>query len=211
MKTLLVASALLLGGCALTSKGEALSVRYFSPEQTPARLTSAEQGGVPRANAKEIRLGRVTSGQHLRDKIVYRDNDWEVGFYEDRRWTEKPETYVRRELGRTLFEERGLERAVSGAAPTLDVELLSFEELRLARGRFARISLRAVLYGDDRVLFEETFTVDRPVAARDPNAFVAAMAEALHASAELVAQRVIAASAAPPSTPPSPSPSPKAP
>jgi cholesterol transport system auxiliary component len=192
MKPYVLLVAGFLGGCALTSKGDALTIRYFSPEQAPVRLTSSETGGAPQANAKELRLGRITSGQHLRDKIVYRDNDWEVGFYDDRRWTERPETYVRRELARALFEDDGLTRAVSGPAPTLDVEVLSFEELKLARGHFARIAVRAVLYGDDKVLFEETFTVDRPVASNDPSALAAAMAEALHATGEMVGKRVTA-------------------
>jgi ABC-type uncharacterized transport system auxiliary subunit len=190
-------------GCALTSKSELVAVRYFTPEHDKPRLTSAGAGERPsraRAPARALALGAVTSGSNLRERIAYRDGAHEIGYYEDQRWTERPETYVRRELGRTLFEERGFERTVEGGAPELDVEVLAFDELRLANGaRAARVQLKLLLWQGQDVLVEETLTVDRPVAARQPRIedFVAAMAAALDDAAEQVAQRVAQALAAP--------------
>jgi ABC-type uncharacterized transport system auxiliary subunit len=191
---LLVAGAT---GCALTSKSELVAVRYFTPEHDKPRLTSAGAGDRP---SPALALGAVTSGSNLRERIAYRDGAHEIGYYEDQRWTERPETYVRRELGRTLFEERGFERTVEGGAPELDVEVLAFDELRLANGaRAARVQLKLLLWRGQDVLVEETLTVDRPVAARQPRIedFVAAMAAALDDAAEQVAQRVAQALAAP--------------
>src|SRR5262245_40298154 len=112
-----------LGACALTSKGDALRIRYFTPESTHVRVTSASPGcpiptgagsacPVP-ANAwdhhtRAVELGRVWSGLHLREKIAYRDGAFEVGYYDDLRWTERPEVFVRRTLGRTLYEDHGM-------------------------------------------------------------------------------------------------------
>jgi cholesterol transport system auxiliary component len=138
----------------------------------------------------------------LRERIAYRDAAYEVGYYEDQRWTERPEIYVRRELTRTLFEERGFRRVLGGVAPTLDVEVLAFDELRLPMGRAARVELKVVLFEDRNVIWEETLTVDRSVATSTAKIedVVAAMAEALDVAAEQVATRVAAAIAARPQT-----------
>jgi cholesterol transport system auxiliary component len=217
----LALSLLLAAGgsaCALTSKGEALTIRYFTPEHAPVRLTGATvsrspaaQGAPSRQGASRgtpLRLGRITSGSDLRERIVHRESGAEVGFYDDRRWTERPQTYVRRALSRTLFEERGFDRVISGAAPTLDVEVLAFEELELPAGHVARIRLRVVLHDDTRALLEETLTVDRPAAGGGTAAFASAMGDALVALSERVASdvaaRVATATAAPPACAPPP-------
>jgi cholesterol transport system auxiliary component len=188
---LLVAGA---GGCALTSKAEVVEIRYFSPEQVKPRLTGAASSpaslrGAPN-NALELRLGRVSSGPNLRDRIAFRDAAYELGYYENWRWTERPETFVRRELGRTLFEEHGLHRVFGGAAPTLDVEVIAFDDLRLEKGRAARLQLQLMLSTSDGVIWEDTITIDHPVSTEKPKIedVVGAMAAALQEAAEQVAQ-----------------------
>ena len=134
-----------------------------------------------------MRLGRVTSGSNLRERIAFRDDAFELGYYEDRRWTERPETFVRRELGRTLFEDRGFKRALSGDAPTLDVEVIAFDELKLATGHGVRVQLKVMLMGDHDMIAEETLTVDRPVAGGKNAKFedvVVAMASALEGACD---------------------------
>jgi cholesterol transport system auxiliary component len=180
--------ALSASGCALTSKGEALSVRWFSPETVRPRITSAETAKDAGESARPtLELGRITSGLHLRDKIAYRDAAFEVGYYDDRRWTERPEVFVRRSLARTLFEERGIRRALAGGAPVLDVEVIAFEEIR-GPSPAARIQLRVLVHDDRHALVEKTITVDRPIAGRPGiDGLVQAMAEALDAAADDVA------------------------
>ena len=157
MKKLLL--ALFLSGCALTSKSEPLDVRYFTPEKVKPQLTSASER--PQGDALTLELGRISSGSNVREKMAFRDASWEVGYYEDRRWTERPEAFVRRELGRTLFEERGFRRSISdGAAPTLEIELIAFEEIRAKPLHVARVQLRMILHDCRDVLHEETITVD---------------------------------------------------
>jgi cholesterol transport system auxiliary component len=177
-----------LSGCALTSKADALSVRYFTPEQTKPRITSAPSDGAAPRNGIALELGRVSSGVHLRDKIAYRDAAFEVGYYEDKRWTERPEIFVRRELSRTLYEEHGLRRALAGQAPILEVEVVAFEEVRLPT-LAARIQLRIIVHDDRTTILEKTITVDRPLPAGSSgiDGLVQAMAQALDAAAEEVA------------------------
>lgn len=143
-------------GCALTSKADALSPRYFSPEP----LNAARSAKL--AMVHELRLGEVSAAGHLDDRIAYRIGQSEMGFYDARRWTENPEAYLRRALERDLFEDRGLSRIVAGDAPILDVELTAFEELRGQPAR-ARVSLTFLLRDERHSYLERTLALERVV------------------------------------------------
>jgi cholesterol transport system auxiliary component len=194
---LLVAAASLLGACALTSKSEPLLTRYFSPDYigAPPRQAVPTSAGAGRG---QLRLGDVRGGSHLRERILYRDRDDALGYYEQRRWTERPEDYLRRALARALFEERGMQRVVAGAAPTLEVELVAFEEIRAPR-RKVRLEAVILLHDERIVRLEETVTIERPVRSQsedDVGAVVRALAEALRLSVTYIADRVTAEVAA---------------
>jgi cholesterol transport system auxiliary component len=185
-------------GCALMSKGEAASPRYFSPnrEQAPA-------AGEQQAQPLELRMGRIEPAAHIEERMAYRVSATELGYYDDRRWTEPPEEFVRRALEEELFERRGFQRVISGDAPTLDVEVLSFEELRQGAPR-ARLSLAVTLRNDRRALLDRTISVDVPLAqkaasgqpepgdADDAPALAEAMADALARATRQVAEQVSA-------------------
>lgn len=191
--------ALVASGCALTSKGDALVVRWYTPESPRPTLTSVAPRPVP-TETPRVQLGRVSSGVNLREKIAYRDSTFEQGYYDDRRWSQRPEAYVRRALERTLFEEHGFRRALAAQAPVLDVEVVSFEEV-LGPGAVhaARIQLKTVLHDEREVLLERTLTVERLVdpSARDFSGVVQAMAQALEALAEEVTSDVARVATAP--------------
>ncbi|HEY5960255.1 MAG TPA: ABC-type transport auxiliary lipoprotein family protein [Polyangiaceae bacterium] len=177
-----------LSSCALTSKADLVEPRYFSPERVELREQARPGTSVlPIA----VRLGRVASSADLREHIAHRDTEFELGYYDDLRWNERPEAYVRRAISRALFERHGLPHAQMGNAATLELELVAFEELRLPKLHAARIRLRALLYQNDRVLLEQTVTTDRalPKDARIDDV-VAAMATALEAAAETIATKV---------------------
>jgi cholesterol transport system auxiliary component len=152
------AGGALLSGCAIFSKAEQMSPRYFSP------ATDLMPGGVqPGEPSKlELRLGQIDSAAHLEERIAYRLSDTELGYYQDRRWTEPPEEYLRRALAHELFERRRLGRVVAGAAPTLDVELVSFEQVRHGPPR-ARLALRFSLRDERRSLLERAIVVEEPL------------------------------------------------
>jgi len=182
--------------CALTSKADLVDIRYFSPERVKPRSDGEGANVAPAPavsdGALQLRLGRVSSGPNLRERIAYRDTTYELGYYEELRWTERPETYVRRQLGRSLFETHGMRRALDGAAPTLDVEVVAFDELRIAKGRAAQVQLKVILYDDNGVIFEDSLSVESPIAGAAPKIedVVAAMAAALDAAADLVSGKV---------------------
>lgn len=173
------------GACALANKAEPVSIRYFNPELIPTtkpRLGTAAGAG--------LRLGRISSGSGLRERIAYRAHHYETGYYDNLRWTERPETYLRRALTRTLFEAHGLQGVLSGDSPTLDVELLAFEEIRRAAQCVGHIRLRFTLYQERRVLLERTLDFERVAQGNGFERVVAALAEALNAGAETVATEI---------------------
>jgi uncharacterized lipoprotein YmbA len=151
--------ALFSAGCALTSKAEVLTPRYFSPE--PARTARSPQAPV----GLELRLGQVSAASHLDERIAYRVGGSEMGFYEDQRWTENPEAYLRRALERDLFEQRGLSRIITGDTPILDIELTAFEELR-GEPKKARVAVTFSLRDERRAVIERSLDLQRPLAQR---------------------------------------------
>jgi cholesterol transport system auxiliary component len=202
-RTLILAAlpALFALGCALTSKSDPIVPRYFTPER------AVDVAGSPQRSpglGVELRLGHVTHASHLDERLVYRDSDYELGYYQERRWTEAPDEYLKRRLARVLFEERGLRRVVGGAAVTLDVDLVAFDEIRAPK-RLARVQVIVRLSDQRLVRWEETLTVDEPLAAAStgdgPDATVAALGAALREIVGRIADRVVSELAAPPAVP----------
>lgn len=175
-------------GCALLVKAETVKPRYFSVD---ARLDSGE----PAAPAPyQLRMGPASSASHLDERISFRLSGTEVGFYADRRWTEIPEEYLRRALERELFETRGLRRVVTGAAPTLEVELLAFEEIKQEPPQ-ALVAVRFSLRSDTQVELQESFELRAPIAASvgddGGEKLAQALSEVLQAATSRIAQRVV--------------------
>lgn len=178
----------LLAGCALTNKATPTIPRYFTPELPAAAQPTAARAGV------ELQLGRVSASSHIRDKIIYRNSSYEVGFYDDLLWTERPDSYLRRALSQVLFEQERLRSVVSGMAPVLDVELVNFEEVRGPEHKaLVRFTLR--LRDDHMVRLEQTVKVERPIAAvskaQAPAAIAAALGDALGSAVYEISSRVV--------------------
>jgi cholesterol transport system auxiliary component len=185
-------TALLVLGCALTSKSEPILPRYFSPERSGA-IEDKKPASNASGFAGELRVGRIRSASYLDERMVFRDSAFELGYYQEKRWTEAPEEYLRRRLDRALFQERGLRHVISGSAPTLEVELTAFEEIRKPK-RIARVQVSVRLQDARLVRWEETLTVDQPVPkSSDPelaNGMVEAVGLALGAVVNQIADRV---------------------
>lgn len=200
MKTTLALSLALLlplSGCALTSKADPMAIRYFTPtwpdaSRAPQTAPSGAEASRPSASGPRLRIGRISASSHLRNRMVYRLSEAEVAVYEDLRWTEKPEEYVRRALTQALFEERSIVHAVAGGGPQLDVELLAFDEVHRKGGRVARVTLNYAVQDDLTVLGSESLTVEVEVRGDDdePENTAASMGAALHKIVEQVASRV---------------------
>jgi hypothetical protein len=199
MRPALGALALLLAattGCALLTKAEPTVPRYFTPESpesaSPVGSSNASSGAT---TPLSVRIGRIGGGAYLKERIAYRDSEHEFGFYEDKRWTERPEVYLQRALERSLFEARGLKRALSPAAPTLTVDLIEFEEIRGASPR-VRLRVSYALHDERTVFLERSFALERPLAAGTealrPDRVAAGLGDALHDAVARMVDEVIA-------------------
>jgi len=187
---LLCASALV--GCALLGKSDPLVPRYFMVD---------DEGALPAAAPHpelQLHLGRIESWTHLRERLVVRKPTGEILFDETRRWTEQPEVYLRRQLARAFFEQRGLVESLSEHAITLDVDLIAFEELE--QPHVARMQARLLLRSDRLALLEETITVEQPVLKSadgdEARAVVGALSLALRAGVARIADDVVGKMAA---------------
>jgi cholesterol transport system auxiliary component len=208
MKRALLLLVVFACGCALLGKSDPILPRYFTPE-----YEGAPRAVPPRADL-ELRIGRIESWAHLRERIVVRRAGRELIYRDDLRWTELPEVYLRRALTRALFEERGVTESIGGRGVTLDLELIAFEELELAKQHGARLELLLTLRDERRILLVETITTDAPIAAGSEadaaQALTEALSQALRMGVARVADRVVArldeaAIARPPSPPGNPS------
>jgi ABC-type uncharacterized transport system auxiliary subunit len=176
-----------LGGCALTSKGTPLEMRYFSPENIDVHHAA------PRAlpPVARLRLGGLTSSANLRYPIVHRQSAVELDVYETLRWTENPEDYVRRSLSRALFEDGQLDEVVGGAAVTLDVEVIAFEESRRDGRPVGRIQLGYQLHDERSVLKSAVVTIEREATGAGIEPVVAAIGAAMDAATSELAKTVV--------------------
>jgi cholesterol transport system auxiliary component len=189
-------------GCAFFTKSDPVVVRYFTPESIAARPDPSGVALAMRPSVLDLRLGRVNSASYVKDRIAFRDESFEIGYYEELRWTEKPEAYLRRALGRELFEEQGVRQIISGPGLTLDVDLDAFEELRSPR-HAARMQVTWAIHDDERVQTRETFTIERPIPSTEPSGpggIAAAMAGVFDESVKHVVARVMVALAHPTSS-----------
>jgi cholesterol transport system auxiliary component len=204
--TLVPALCVALSSCAFFTKSDPVMLRYFTPEAVPAPPDPLGEVRAARKTELDLRLGRVNSASYLKDRIAFRDQNFEIGYYEELRWTEKPEAYLRRALSRALFEEDGVRQIISGPGPTLDVDLDAFEELRSPR-HAARMQVTWTLRDDEHVQYEETFTIERAISLNEPGrprALAAALSEAFDESVKHVVTRVMVVLAKPPGTTTSP-------
>lgn len=183
MKAFTRLCALALSACSFFGKQAPLSPRYYDPEPSSAGAQLAPIG-------KGLRLGHVVGATHLRERVAYHVSERELAFYEGRRWTERPENYLRRALAHELFERRSLTQIVSGVAPTLEVELTDFSELKEPK-HAVRAKLRAVLVDARTVRFEHTFAVEVAVEGDDFTSVPRALGDALAQLVAEVAERVV--------------------
>jgi cholesterol transport system auxiliary component len=186
----LCAAACSLSGGVLTSKSAPPELRYFSPE--PANEASTETPS-PGQGAPRIRVGRIRASANLRSHVMYRASPYELGEYEDFRWTDEPEAYVRRALVRALYAEPRMRPSSGTPEPTLDVELIAFEEVRRPDGRSGAVEMTYTLSEGGDVIIAGRRRVERLASSPKIEAVIAAISAALDAAAEEIARTALAA------------------
>jgi ABC-type uncharacterized transport system auxiliary subunit len=184
---------MLLAGCIFH---DAPAPRYYAP---PSALSSApDPPPDPGAAARPVRLRRLRSASYLGEQIAWRVSDVERGLYEQRRWTEFPSRYVERAVAQAIDRTPGLRRVDSGRVPTLDLELVSFDEV-LAPAHEADVAVWASLRSANQaVIFEQVFAARQPIPDQEPASPARAMGAALDDVAQQIATQVAAQAPAAP-------------
>ena len=155
--------------------GEPPLVRYFSAAAPLGALS------VQPETAPALRMRRVSSAAHLRERMVWRISEVEYGFYETRRWTEQPVAWLERALEQELFEARGMTRSSAFDVPVLDVHLIGFEEV-LEPDHHARVAVIVHLFAPEGGAWvERTLEASEPITGSDPEQFAEAASSALAA------------------------------
>jgi uncharacterized lipoprotein YmbA len=170
-----VGVSLALVGC--LSQNPPIELRYFRPLLPDAVADPAP--GEPR----ELRLDRVTAAPHLRERMVWRSSDIELGFDDVNLWIADPAALVEDALVRVLFLERGFAATDARDAPSLDVHVTAFEEV-IGSSRSCEVELRvAYRAASDGPQRTRLIRREAPIGAPGPEAFVRAAGRALHAAA----------------------------
>ncbi len=179
----------LLLGCALTSKSDPVAPRYFEPRISMGKGTEAKHSRLT------LRLQRVRAGSHIKERIIFRGPGNELRFYEEQRWAELPQAYLRRTLSHVLFVEHGIRRVTSGPSHNLEVDLLSFSEV-VEPEHLVRVELHVLLHDEGRAILEELVTVERPLTDVEPGtsqAVAEALGTALREAVDRTADMIIRA------------------
>ena len=177
--------AFLANGCALLVRGPTLKPHYYDPEH-PGSVTATAG---PRACT--LHLGEVSASDDLGQSIAFRSAEYEMGYYETRRWSQTPDNYLRSALVRALFDEGRCRRVLSGDGPTLDARLLRFEQERGPER--ARVAVHVIVYDIHGVSREQTFEASRPFAEGADEARFDAFVAALSVALDDVVAQVVAA------------------
>jgi uncharacterized lipoprotein YmbA len=161
-------------------------------------VAPGQTGG--RCHDHALRLHHVRAGDLLKERIVWRRSDVELGLHEQLRWAELPSHYVRVALEQELYVRQGFLRRGGTASTELEVELTAFEEVRVAP-QGARVGLALTTNGTAgaRLQLDETapFPADADSAAAVARAMGAALQQAARRAGEQLARTLCAAAAAP--------------
>ncbi len=177
-RSLLVALLALSSGCALLGKSKPLEVRYFDLQSEDSYRPTA------RVNGARLKLGEVSAARNVDRRFASRESAHELSYHESWRFSDEPDTFLQRTLARNLFEHAAITRVVSGGAPTLEVELTTFEQR--AEDQTVQVTALARVHDDRVQLWQRTFAAQQKVGEGDEaEARAAALSRAL---AEVAAQ-----------------------
>ncbi|MEW6742474.1 MAG: ABC-type transport auxiliary lipoprotein family protein [Planctomycetota bacterium] len=173
--------------------GETEQPRYFTVEMGEVTAAAAAPAAPVDEGVPALKLRRVAAASHLRERMVWRLSEVEVGFWESQRWSELPVAYLERALARELFGGGTLRRVAAGDAPALEAELLAFDEvLAPAHEVVVKVAI-SLVKSDESFLLERVVASRRPVAGDEPASMARAMGAALDDVVKEIARAVEAA------------------
>ena len=194
LAALLLGLSPLLGGC-LSLGSDPIEIQHYRLGPLPGE-SSAEPGAPPAAAAPSdrslaassdartgelppLRLPPVRGPAYVSDRIVWRRSSHEAGYYEDRRWLERPESVVERAVSHELYEVHEVPLSTLGRAHRLELTLTAFEEVLQPHETW--ISAQVVLTdATGAALLVRTVEAHHPVQGESGEAIAAAMNATVH-------------------------------
>ncbi len=175
-----------------------LQAACLAPEPAPPVHWYRPLPGPPPQEAPSPRGGLrpvvVQAARHLGAPLVWREEGSpDVGFHPGDRWTEDPDERVQAAVERELFESGAFRRS-RGRAPSLEIRLDAFEEVRSPAGSRARVEgVVRLLDSQGAALLEERIREEEPLGAPGPAGLARALGPALSRFALRVREAVEAA------------------
>ena len=111
-----------VSGC--LSQTPPVAIRFFHP-QPPQRPTTEPEDATPKLGVP-LHMGRVTAAVHLRERMVWRVSDVEIGLDERNRWASQPEALVAAVLKSALYQSQRFVPLPTGN-PSIEAHLEAFE------------------------------------------------------------------------------------
>jgi len=130
-----------------------------------------------------------STSERYRDRMVYRESPYRIGFREYHRWVEPPADLATQAVYEMLLrteacQEVTLNAATNGSGMTLFGRLIAFDEVLGAQAKapgHAECTLRMELLSrrSGKVVWADTLTARAPISSNTPDAFAVAMSKAV--------------------------------
>jgi uncharacterized lipoprotein YmbA len=189
----------LAAGCLARNAAEP---RFFRPDST--LLRDAQGGDWPALSglARVVRIRAVDGESYLRERVVWRVSPVEYGFYEQRRWHERPTSYIERALEAAFRKSARVRLSDDLRVPSLRITVTAFDDV-LAPTHVALVEATASLRDPHgQLLLERTFSAEVAIADDNPATMARAMGGALDAVATQIADAIADAASPPPGAAP---------
>ena len=178
MKQTFIAIALIIIAVIFVSCGSTLPTHYYRIDTDPD-VEKVDQVILLKVDVNSVRVP-----ERYRDRIVYREGEYEYGFYEYSRWIDDPGTMIRRSLINALSDS-GLFSLVDllGNDPDSDLdlnsEIVSFDQVVEGNVHFADFGVILELSRSDNGAPVWNYRTEERIEQRGDDGFAAAMTAAV--------------------------------
>jgi uncharacterized lipoprotein YmbA len=178
MKRAFIAISLMIIAALFVSCGSTLPTHYYRIDTDP------DVKKVDQVIPLKVDVNSVRVPERYRDRIVYREGEYEYGFYEYSRWIDDPGTMIRRSLINALSDS-GLFSLVDllGNDPDSDLdlnsEIVSFDQVIEGDVNFAVFGVILELSRSDNGFPVWSYRTEERIEQRGDDGFAAAMTAAV--------------------------------
>jgi uncharacterized lipoprotein YmbA len=178
MKQIYLVASLIFLSSVIISCGSTLPTHYYRIDTDP------DMNKVDQVITLKVEVNSVRAPERYRDRIVYREGEYEYGFYEYSRWIDTPGEMIRRSLINALSKS-GLFSLVdpfgndSDSDLDLNSEIVSFDQVVEGEVNFADFGLILEFSHSDTGSPVWSYRTKERIEQQGEESFAAAMSEAV--------------------------------